>query len=211
MQANNLLAMTTQNQVLSSLCMFCRSTALECPVESDTMIAVSIPINRPLPCGLDKLRFFNPEVQAGFTKWLETDKPITPKIINGVQYLTVWLQDPCKCYNFDYHLEPPCFNPTKMKLQFKKVTVKRIEAIIDSANTVYVPTKLSENTYELTLTDSTQTKLYLDLEVVDSRGSLHKLKRVPLEKVRLRSNENLFQIRRKDLKKYDKLFKLEIG
>lgn len=147
MRRNNLFNNTTNGEILSSVVIFCAGRMNPCKLDSPILIKVPIPYQ--ITCPVTKVKFFNAVVENGRRIWEEESKQLCPEIIDGRQYVGVWMDDFCQCINFDFKIDPECFDTDSTQLQYVNADVRDMMAELKGLNSVYLPRKTGDSTYHI--------------------------------------------------------------
>lgn len=142
MRQNNLFNNTTNGEILSSVMIFSYKGPGDCAVDSPVLVKVPIPSQRK--CPVEKIKFFNAVVENGKRIWQEQNKVLFPEMINGQQYLSVWLNSLCETINFDFKIDPDCFDMDSTQVYYVNGTVKNLSAELVGLNSVYIPRKIGD-------------------------------------------------------------------
>jgi hypothetical protein len=147
MRQNNLFNNTTNGEILSSVMILC-GTQLN-PCKLDSAILVKVPVPFQTKCPINKVKFFNTVVENGKRIWKEQTKFIQPEIINGQQYVGVWIDDFCECLNFDFKIDPECYDTDSTRVFYTKGSIRDLNAELIGFNSVYMPRKLNDTTHHI--------------------------------------------------------------
>ena len=147
MQQNNLYNNTTTGDILSSVLIICNRGYNPCKLESPVEIKVPLPYKTK--CPIEKVRFYNSVLENGKRIWQEQAKQLFPETINGVQYIRLLMDDFCQCINFDFKIDPECFDTDSTKLLFTDLNIKYITVELKGLNSVYLPNKTNDSTYSI--------------------------------------------------------------
>lgn len=147
MRQNNLFNNTTNGEILSSVLIFCAGRMNPCKLDSPILIKVPIPFQ--IKCPVTKVKFFNAVVENGRRIWEEESRQLCPEIIDGRQYVGVWMDDFCQCINFDFKIDPECFDTDSTQLQYVNTNVRDLTAELKGLNSVYLPRKIGDSTYRI--------------------------------------------------------------
>jgi hypothetical protein len=142
MRQNNLFNNTTNGEILSSVLIFSYRGTGTCVVDSPVLVKVPIPFQRK--CPVEKIKFFNAVAENGKQIWQEQSKVLFPEVINGQQYLSVWLNNLCATVNFDFKIDPDCFDMDSTQIYYVKGAVKNLTAELTDLNSVYLPRKIAD-------------------------------------------------------------------
>lgn len=138
---------TTRGEILSSVMIICGERLQQCVLDSPIFIKVPIPFRTR--CPIEKVKFFNTTVEAGKTIWQEQIKTLYPQTIDGVQYVGIWMKDFCNCINFDFKVDPDCFEMDSASLMYVHANVKNLSAEIGQLNSVYLPREIKPSTHSI--------------------------------------------------------------
>ena len=147
MRQNNLFNNTTNNEILSSVMIVCGQNLDTCKL--DTPILVKVPIPFKTKCPIEKVKFFNAIAEKGKQIWQEETKELYPEVINGIQYIGIWIDDFCQCINFDFKVDPDCFDMDSSKLMYVNAGIKNLTAELIGLNSVYMPRKSNDSTHNI--------------------------------------------------------------
>jgi hypothetical protein len=145
MRQSNLYTNTTNGEILSSVLVFCGVRMDPCKLDSP--ILLKIPVNIPVKCPVSKVIFFNTVVENGNRLWQEQARPLYPEVINGQQYISVWIDDFCSCINFDFKVEPGCFDVDSAQLYLVNAKLRNLTVELQGMNSVYIPNKVNDSTF----------------------------------------------------------------
>jgi hypothetical protein len=147
MRQNNLYNNTTRGEILSSVMIVCGSQVNPCKLDSPILMKVPIPDD--VVCPIEKVKFFNATLEQGKYIWQEQSKSLYPEVINGKKYIRIWLNDLCTCFNFDFNVDPDCFETDTTQMLIVNADIKNLTAELKGLNSVYLPKKASDSTYEV--------------------------------------------------------------
>lgn len=147
MRQENLFNNTTNGEILSSVLIFNYKGAGPCAVDSPVLVRVPIPFQRR--CPVEKIRFFNAVAENGKRIWQEQNKTLYPEVINGQQYISVWLNNLCETVNFDFKIDPDCFDVDSARLLYTRGAVRNLSAELPDFNSVYLPRKIADTLHSL--------------------------------------------------------------
>lgn len=147
MRQNNLYNNTTNGEILSSVLIICNNGINPCNLDSPVLIKVPIPFRTK--CPLQKVKFFNAVAENGKMIWQEQTKLLYPEEINGQQYIGIWMNDFCRCINFDFKIDPECFDTDSTQIQYVNADIKNLSAELKGLNSVYLPRKINDSTHKL--------------------------------------------------------------
>jgi hypothetical protein len=147
MRQNNMFNNTTRGEILSSVLIICGDRLNPCNLDSPILIRVPIPYK--INCPIEKVKFFNTVVEKGRRIWKEQTKLIYPEEIGGIKYLGILMDDFCECVNFDFKVDPECFDTDSTKLMYVNANIKNLTAELKGLNSVYLPRKTNDSTYNV--------------------------------------------------------------
>ncbi len=147
MRQNNLFNNTTNGEILSSVLIF-RGNGLN-PCKLDSPIMIRVPINVSTNCPIQKIKFFNAVAEKGKMIWQEQEKLLYPEVIDGKQYLRVWIDNFCEYINFDIKIDPDCFDLDSTKIRYVNANIRNLSVELYGLNSVYLPRKIDNNTHSL--------------------------------------------------------------
>jgi hypothetical protein len=147
MRQNNLYNNTTRGEILSSVLIVCGERLKPCKLDSPIMIKIPIPFKTK--CPIEKVKFFNAVAEKGKRIWQEQTKQLYPETINGVQYIRIWMDNFCQCINFDFKIDPECFDTDSTRLLFVNANVRNLTAEIRGLNSLYMPRKVNDSTHSI--------------------------------------------------------------
>jgi len=147
MRQNNLFNNTTRGEILSSVLIICGDQLKPCKLPYPVEIKVPIPFKTK--CPIQKVKFFNAVAEKGKRIWQEQTKTLYPEEIGGRQYIKIWLDDFCQCINFDFKVDPECFDTDSTKLLFVNSSIKNLSAELRGLNSVYLPRKINDSTHSI--------------------------------------------------------------
>src|SRR5688572_1475686 len=147
MRSNNLFNNTTRGEILSSVLIICGDQLKPCKLPYPVEIKVPIPFKTK--CPIENVKFFNAVAEKGKRIWQEQTKQLYPEEIGGRQYIKLWLDDFCQCINFDFKVDPECFDTDSTKVFFVNSTIKNLSAELRGLNSVYLPRKINDSTHSI--------------------------------------------------------------
>jgi hypothetical protein len=147
MRQNNLFNNTTNGEILSSVLIVCGNRLNPCKLDSPVLVRVPIPFNTN--CPIEKVKFFNSVAENGKRIWQEQAKLFYPEIIGGRKYIRIWLDNFCECINFDFKIDPECYDIDSTKVQYVNAEIKNLSAELKGLNSVYLPRKIDSSTYKI--------------------------------------------------------------
>src|SRR6185503_18877773 len=147
MRQNNLFNNTTRGEILSSVMIVCGSQVSPCQLDSPIVLKVPIPDN--IVCPISKVKFFNATLEQGKYIWQEQSKSLYPEVIGGRKYIRIMLNDLCTCFNFDFKVDPDCFETDTTQMLIVNADIKNLTAELRGLNSVYIPRKVNDSTYEV--------------------------------------------------------------
>ncbi|HEV7779707.1 MAG TPA: OmpA family protein [Chitinophagaceae bacterium] len=147
MRQNNLYNNTTRGEILSSVLIICGERLDPCKLDSPILVKVPIPFKTK--CPLEKVKFFNTVAENGKLIWQEQTKLLYPEMIGGQQYVRLWIDDFCNCINFDFKIDPECFDTDSTKFMYVNAGVKNLTAELKGLNSVYMPRRINDTTHTL--------------------------------------------------------------
>lgn len=137
MRQANLFNNTTNGEILSSVMIFCGQRLNPCKL--DTPVLIKVPIPFETKCPIEKVKFFNAVAERGKMIWQEESKSLYPEMINGRQYISIWMDNFCECINFDFKVDPDCFDTDSTKLLLVNTKIKNLTTELIGLNSVYMP------------------------------------------------------------------------
>ena len=143
MRQNNLYNNTTNGEILSSVMILCYSGYNPCKLDSPVLLRVPLPYKTK--CPLSSVRFFNAVVDRGVRIWQEQSQLVNTEEIDGRQYVSVWMDDFCSCINFDFKIDPECFDLDSTRL-YTNATIRNLSAEVLEWNSMYLPRKINDST-----------------------------------------------------------------
>jgi hypothetical protein len=139
---------TTNGEILSSVLIVCGNRMDPCKLDSPILMRIPIPMNTK--CPIDKVKFFNTTAERGKRIWQEQSKELYPEVINGRKYIRIWMDNFCECINFDFKLDPDCFETDSIQLQYYvNSNPKNFTVELAGMNSVYLPKKASESVFNI--------------------------------------------------------------
>ena len=147
MRQNNLFNNTTNGEILSSVLIICGNRLNPCKLDSPVLVRVPIPFNTN--CPIEKVKFFNAVAENGKRIWQEQSKLFYPEVINGRKYIRIWLDNFCECINFDFKIDPECYDIDSTRVQYVNAEIKNLSAELKGMNSVYLPRKIDNSTYKI--------------------------------------------------------------
>jgi hypothetical protein len=147
MRQNNLFNNTTNGEILSSVLIVCGGGFNPCKL--DTPVLIKVPVPYTIKCPITKVKFFNAVIERGRSIWKEETKFLYPEMINGKQYVGVWMDDFCQCINFDFKIDPECFDTDSTKVQYVNATIKNLSAELKGLNSVYLPRRVADSIHSI--------------------------------------------------------------
>lgn len=147
MRQNNFYNNTTNGEILSSVLIICGRNLKPCKLTRP--IEMKIPIPYKTKCPIEKVKFFNAVAERGKMIWQEQNKEIFPEIIDGRQYVKIYLDNLCECINFDFKIDPDCFDTDSTKLLYVNTNIKNVVTELVGLNSVYSPKKINDTTYSI--------------------------------------------------------------
>lgn len=199
MQTENMLTMTTDGGLLSSLAVFCPPRINNCRLDSP--VVIKVPINNPYHCPLSKIRFYNSTIQDGKKLWEEQNEKMYPEMIDGKQFISVKLTNLCSCVNFDYKAELPCFPIDTVLVKFPRPESFNFEITCSLLNSVYVPKLKDERTIFVLVPKGKLRDVFID-GALDINEKKYKLRKVSLTKIPYSGRKKAYVLTKKRLKKY---------
>ena len=145
MRQNNLFNNTTNGEILSSVLIICGNGLNPCKLDHPVEIKVPIPFKTK--CPIEKVKFFNAVAEKGKMIWQEQTRQLYPEFIDGRQYIKIWIDNFCECINFDFKIDPDCFDTDSTKLLFVNTNIKNLTAELKGLNSVYMPRKINDSTH----------------------------------------------------------------
>ena len=147
MRQNNLYNNTTRGEILSSVMIVCGSQVSPCKLDSPILLKVPIPDE--VVCPIEKVKFFNATLEEGKYIWQEQSKDLYPELIGGKKYIRILVNDLCNCFNFDFKVDPDCFETDTTQMLIVNADIKNLTAELKGINSVYFPRKVNDSTYEV--------------------------------------------------------------
>jgi hypothetical protein len=147
MRQNRLFNNTTSGEILSSVLIICGNQLNPCNLDSPLLIKVPIPYK--IKCPVTKVKFFNAVAENGRSIWQEETRLLYPEMIDGRQYVGVWMNNFCNCINFDFKIDPECFDTDSTQVFYVNGTIKNLSAELKGLNSVYLPRKLNDSTHSI--------------------------------------------------------------
>jgi len=147
MRQNNLFNNTTNGEILSSVLIICGERMNPCKLDSPILIKVPIPFQTK--CPVENIKFFNAVAENGKRIWQEEARQVFPEIIDGRQYVRVWMDDFCQCINFDFKIDPECYDTDSTQVQYVNASIKNLSAELKGLNSVYMPRKVDDSTHSI--------------------------------------------------------------
>ena len=147
MRQNNLFNNTTNGEILSSVMIICGQRMIPCKLPKP--IEMKIPIPYKTKCPIAKVKFFNAVAERGKMIWQEQNKELYPEIIDGKQYIRIMMDNFCDCINFDFKIDPDCFDTDSVKLLYVNTKVRNVITELVGLNSVYTPKKTNDSTFNI--------------------------------------------------------------
>ena len=147
MRQNRLFNNTTNGEILSSVLIICGNQLKPCNLDSPVLIKVPIPYK--IKCPVTKVKFFNAVAENGRSIWQEETRLLYPEMINGRQYVGVWMNNFCNCINFDFKIDPECFDTDSTQVFYVNGTIRNLSAELKGLNSVYLPRKINDSTHSI--------------------------------------------------------------
>jgi len=147
MQQNNLYNNTTNGEILSSVMIICGQQMNPCKL--DKPIEMKVPIPFKTKCPIEKVKFFNAVAERGKLIWQEQTRVLYPEVIDGRQYIKIMMDNFCDCINFDFKIDPECFDTDSTKLLYTNTKIKNLTAELVGLNSVYMPRKINDSTFSI--------------------------------------------------------------
>jgi hypothetical protein len=147
MRQNNFYNNTTRGEILSSVLIICGNQMDPCKIDSPVLIRVPVP--EGISCPIEKVKFFNAQAEKGKRIWQEENKQLYPEMIGGRKYIGIWMDNFCQCINFDFKVDPDCFDTDSTQVQFVNANIRALSAEIKGLNSVYLPGKISDSLYKV--------------------------------------------------------------
>lgn len=145
MRQTGLYTNTTRGEILSSALVFCGNMN---PCKLDSPVLMKIPIPFKTKCPIEKVKFFNAVAEQGKMLWQEQSKELFPEVIDGQQYIRIWMDDFCQCINFDFKIDPDCFDVDSTQF-LVNAKIKGLTTELVGLNSVYVPRQISASTHRI--------------------------------------------------------------
>jgi len=147
MRQSNLFNNTTNGEILSSVMIICGQNLNPCKLAAP--IEIKVPIPYKTKCPIEKVKFFNAVAEKGKMIWQEQTKQLFPEVINGKQYIKIMMDDFCNCINFDFKIDPDCFDTDSIKLLYVNTKIKNLTTELVGLNSVYMPRKINDSTFSI--------------------------------------------------------------
>ncbi len=147
MRENSLFNNTTNGEILSSVLIFRGDETKPCKLDSPVLVRV--PINVETKCPLSKIKFFNAVATKGMMIWQEQSKAVYPEVIDGKQYISVWLENLCQTFNFDIKVDPDCYDLDSTQIYYVNADIKNLSAELIGLNSVYLPRSIDDRTQSI--------------------------------------------------------------
>lgn len=147
MRQNNLFNNTTNGEILSSVVIITGSGLNPCKLDSPILIRIPIPAKTN--CPIEKVKYFTAVVENGKMIWQEETKIFSPEEIDGRQYIRIWMNDFCGYVNFDFKIDPECFETDSTQVMYVNADIKNLSAELKGLNSVYLPRKINDTTHSL--------------------------------------------------------------
>ena len=147
MRQNNMYNNTTRGEVLSSVLIICGRDLNPCKLDSPLLVRVPIPFSTN--CPIQKIKFFNTVAENGKRIWQEQSKQLYPEVINGRTYIRLWIDNFCECINFDFKLDPDCYDTDSAQLLLVNSRIKNFSVELNGFNSVYFPKKVNDSLYSV--------------------------------------------------------------
>ena len=147
MRQNNLFNNTTNGEILSSVLIICGGGFNPCKL--DTPVLIKVPVPYELKCPITKVKFFNAVLERGRSIWQEESRFLYPEMIDGRQYVGVWMDNFCQCINFDFKIDPECFDIDSTQVQYVNANIKNLSAELIGLNSVYLPRKVDDSIHSI--------------------------------------------------------------
>jgi hypothetical protein len=145
MQANNLYNNTTNGEILSSVVILCADQIDPCRLDSPVTVRVPVPFKTS--CPIQNVKFFNAVMRNGRRIWKEENKPVYPEVINGKTYMRVSVDSFCGCINFDFKVDPECYDIDSAQIQYLTKNIRSLTVELRGLNSVYLPSQINDSTY----------------------------------------------------------------
>lgn len=145
MRQTGLYTNTTRGEILSSVLVFCGAMN---PCQLDSPVLMKIPIPVQTKCPIEKVKFFNAVAERGKMLWQEQSKALFPELIDGRQYIRIWLDNFCQCINFDFKIDPDCFDVDSTQL-LVNTKLRGLNTELIGLNSVYVPRQTTDSTHSI--------------------------------------------------------------
>jgi hypothetical protein len=146
MQANNLYNNTTNGEILSSVVILCADQIDPCRLDSP--VTVRVPVPYKTSCPIQNVKFFNAVMRNGRRIWKEENKTVYPEIIGDRTYMRVSIDSFCGCVNFDFKIDPECYDIDSAQIQYLTKNVRNLTVELRGLNSVYLPSKIDDSTYK---------------------------------------------------------------
>ncbi len=175
---NNLYNNTTNGEILSSVLIICGTQAGPCKLDSPILMKVPIPFKTK--CPIEKVKFFNAVAENGKRIWQEQSKDLFPEEINGVQYIRLWMDDFCGCINFDFKVDPDCFDTDSTRVFYTNGTIKNLTTELEGLNSVYLPRKINDSTHSVVFIKDQAHNASLSFRLLHNRRNVRSFRNVPV-------------------------------
>jgi hypothetical protein len=147
MRENNFYNNTTRGELLSSVLIICGDQRYPCKL--DTPVFVRIPIPLKTNCPIEMVKFFVAVEENGKRIWKEQTKQLSTEIIGGKKYVGVWMDNFCGCINFDFKIDPDCYDIDSTQVEFVNATIRNLSVELKGMNSIYRPRKISDSTHRI--------------------------------------------------------------
>ncbi|MEO7923106.1 MAG: OmpA family protein [Chitinophagaceae bacterium] len=147
MRQNNLYNNTTNGELLSSVLIFRGNRFNPCKLDTPVFVRVPVPFEPNCPIRLVKL--FSAVEQSGSLIWQEETKQLAFDTIGGITYMGVWMDDFCKYTNFDFKIDPGCYELDSTQVLYTQGRFKNLSAELKDMNSLYLPRRINDSTHSL--------------------------------------------------------------
>jgi hypothetical protein len=177
MRNNNLYNNTTNGEILSSVMIMCTERFNPCKLDSPIFMKIPIPYTS---CPIDKVKYFVAVPEGSRRIWKEVSKELKMEVINGQRYMGIWMDDFCGCINFDFKIEPGCFDVDSTYLITKNASVRNFTTELIGLNSVYLPRATEEGKYKLLMLKNDPLKTKLSFSLYNGRRLIKRFYNQPL-------------------------------
>jgi hypothetical protein len=177
MRNNNLYNNTTNGEILSSVMIMCTERFNPCKLDSPIFMKIPIPYTS---CSIEKVKYFVAVPEGNRRIWKEVSKELKMEVINGQRYMGIWMDDFCGCINFDFKIEPGCFDVDSTYLITKNTSVRNFTTELIGLNSVYLPRATEEGKYKLLTLKNDPLKTKLSFSLYNGRRLIKRFYNQPL-------------------------------